>query len=206
MFLKDLIERYRDQASAAEPVLTAMRTLILIEHDTSVVKPYLAALDKLSRTEVAFSDPDNIALGNILSSALAQDDIEQLIEIDPVASHVKLHAVTASVGHLFFTYFEMSRLERLGRISEAVEMAHRVLRWLISTRSGQSFREESRRIMQKAAQTIIDIHEPAAEVRNEFKGMGRNTKVKVVFPDGRRLETKFKLVQRDLALGNCKME
>jgi tetratricopeptide (TPR) repeat protein len=204
IFLRDLIERFKGQASATESLLSAMRTLVLTDSDSSVARSYIDALGKMSRTEVGFSDSDNIALGTLLSSALKDDNIEQLTEIDTVASHVKLHAGNASVGQIYFSYFEMRRLERLGRFTESVELARRLSRWLTS-RSAQSFREEDRRTMQKAAQTVIESHSATVEVRNEFKGVGRNTKVTVIYPDGRKLETKFKMVQRDLALGNCKL-
>ncbi len=203
VFLSEVIEKFGDQTDA---VLEASRTLVLFQSDISVASDYLSALAKTSSADSGITEADHVAIAIVVRSALRAGDIDTLSRVDSVPQAVKLEGDEATLGELYHASYEIARLERLGRIPAALQLSKKLVRILLANgRSARRFSDDSRQSIIAMAQTIIERYSDLEETQREMKKYARNAKVTVLYGDGRQVTSKFKLVQRDVALGKCQV-
>lgn len=203
VFLSEVIEKFHDHTDA---VLEASRTLVLFQSDTSAASDYLSALARTSSSDADITEADHVAIAVVVSSALRANDLDALSRIDTVPHAVKLEGAEPTMGELYRASYEIVRLERLGRILAALELSRRLVRILLANgRSARRLGEDTRQSIIAMAQSVIDRYSDFDDNQSELKKYARNAKVTVAYADGRRVTTKFKLVQRDIALGKCEV-
>lgn len=204
VFLKDLIEKFRDQPAALDSVLNATRMLLIVQGDASIGAQYLSTLAKQASSEI--TDADHIALSVYMRSVLRNDNVEALLEFDSLPHAVALQKVDPTLGEIYHASFEVNRLERLGRISAAVNLAKKLIVIMArNTGAASAFSEKNRNAILATAQEIVDRYSRSNSSRANTRKYGRNSEVKVAYPDGRIVIARFKSVQRDIALGECKI-
>jgi len=204
VFLSEVIEQFGDQADA---VLEASRTLVLFQSDTSVASDYLSALAKTSSADSGITEADHFAIAIVVGSALRAGDIDALARVDSVPHAVELEGDETTMGELYHASYEIARLERLGRIPAALKLSRKLVRILLAnSRSARRFGDDTRRSIIALAQAVIERYSGLEEEgQMELKKYARNAKVTVLYSDGKRVTSKFKLVQRDIVLGKCQI-
>jgi hypothetical protein len=174
---------------------------MILDGDFSVGERYIALLQ--SNTDAYVEDHDVIVLGYIGSNAVRDGKLALMQALDPLASLIKSTSAPTGFGYSFFNYVDMLRLETLGRIEDAVSSATTLLK--IFAANKPKYNSEAMVTIERSARDLIARHQPKNVLVNQYKSIGRNTKVAVIYKDGRRVENRFKAVQRDLVLGNCRL-
>lgn len=202
VFLQEIVARFAELQSAQQDVLTALRLLVLQE-DFSFSPKYIEMLCK--RENQGWIVPaDLIAVGYVLSrQRTTRPDTKQM---DKVSSIIRESITERSINYVFFNYYEMLRLEELGRTDAALTIADELLTLLSNADEPlASWSADSRAVVTKGAKRITSTYRVHTPALNRYRAFGRNSRVTVVYRDGRKLERRFKEVQKDLALGLCEL-
>jgi hypothetical protein len=204
IFLHDIIQQFRDRTSAQSEVLEAIRELLFSNEEYNLAPTYISmflAQDSSARPE----ESDFLVTAYITSHALGTKNTELLLSLDPVIDQLRNVGTAPTIGYALAYYFDMLRQNYLGRIDRALSGAREVLSIFSDDKSAQYISEDNRKRMETNARALLRRYEPKIRVVNPYKFLGRNSKVKVRYADGREIEAKFKNVQRDLVLKNCEL-
>jgi tetratricopeptide (TPR) repeat protein len=203
VFLRGMVTRFANVQAAEQDVLGALRLLITAE-EFSFTDQYLQILSR-NESVTWLVSMDLIALEFILSRQ--RTNRPAVATLDRVISMARENIDDRGINYVFLSYYEMARLEELGRIDKALNIADELL--ILFADAGDplaSWSKRSRETVLEGAKTLIRKYSVQRPVRNQHRSVGRNTKVTVAYKDGRRLEAKFKQVQQDIALGLCEIQ
>jgi tetratricopeptide (TPR) repeat protein len=205
VFLRDIVAKFSENAAAQESVFEAITILIIRNREYSYADRYV---DMIATRDpgLPLNDSDYVAVGYITSHFLRQDNIKQIESLDRLPLQLRTASAQNRFGYSFACYFEMLRQERLGRIENATNNAKELIELLSgSQEESGGLTPEVQSTMEEQAKSLLRRYAPKVRAANPYKGIGRNTIVRVRYTDGREIASKFKLVQRDLVLGSCEL-